>query len=269
MIKANVCVARARFLLPRLRSRSAAERHPCWASVVATAAALPALGIVLPAWEPEWTQRAAAVLPAVAGSLGLWTPAAGGDVVVRATSLEPATWIVNTAAAVGSPECWRRAESSGRSSCGSLVRARRPSALPILECVVCLSRRRAPWDWSANRSCCAVRGWRSPLLGARAVPTCFCQWPPRPGATSASSRCSFTRWRTYVAGTGRSIHVPSRLRHQAAVIAAVTRIEGRAPDRCALPRAVAPAWPPEWRRTRSQRRRQKGGRRIRGLEPTR
>ena len=56
---------------------------------------------------------------------------------------------------------------------------------------------------------------------------------------------------------------------EADVIAAVTRIEGRAPDRCALPRAVAPAWPPEWRRTRSQRRRQKGGRRIRGLELTR
>src|SRR5688572_18852721 len=56
---------------------------------------------------------------------------------------------------------------------------------------------------------------------------------------------------------------------EADVIAAVTRIEGRAPDRRALRHAVAPARPPEWRRTRSQRRRQKGGRRIGGLELTR
>jgi TonB family protein len=86
MIKASLLLLVACAVIPLLRRRSAAERHALWTASLATAALLPALTRVLPAWEPAWAQRAAAAWPAAFRS---GTPIEAGDIVVRATGIEP------------------------------------------------------------------------------------------------------------------------------------------------------------------------------------
>ena len=87
MIKATIVLLAAHLVIPLLRRRSAAERHAMWAAVIAIAAALPILTWLLPTWSPAWAQRAAETWPAAfdTGS----AVANAGDIVVRATGIEP------------------------------------------------------------------------------------------------------------------------------------------------------------------------------------
>jgi TonB family protein len=86
MIRASIVLLVAYAVIPLLRRRSAAERHALWTTALATAAILPVLTWLLPAWEPDWAQRAADQWPNAFA-----TPpaiAATGDIVVRATGIE-------------------------------------------------------------------------------------------------------------------------------------------------------------------------------------
>lgn len=90
MIKAAIVLIVAHLVIPLLRRRSAAERHALWVAVIALAAALPVLTGLLPSWEPAWAQRAAETWPAAFESGSSVTSA--GDIVVRATGIEPGPW---------------------------------------------------------------------------------------------------------------------------------------------------------------------------------
>jgi TonB family protein len=90
MIKAAIVLLAAHLVLPRLRRQSAAERHALWAAILAIAACLPVLTSLLPSWEPAWVQRAADTWP-VAFDRGS-SLANAGDIVVRATGIEPGRW---------------------------------------------------------------------------------------------------------------------------------------------------------------------------------
>ena len=92
MIGATAVLLAAHLIVPRLRSRSAAERHLLWAVSLATAATLPLLGLLLPRWEPEWAARLGASLPPALAVWTSWAPAQGADVIVRATGVEAASW---------------------------------------------------------------------------------------------------------------------------------------------------------------------------------
>lgn len=100
MIKATLVLLVARALVPRLASRSAAERHLLWIAVLGVAASLPVLEAMLPAWQPEWTRGVAAVLPASMAALGRWSGAGADGIAVRATGLEPASRIAGVVASV-------------------------------------------------------------------------------------------------------------------------------------------------------------------------
>jgi TonB family protein len=92
MIAATIVLLAAHVVIPRLRARSAAERHLLWAVSLAAAATLPLLGVLLPRWEPEWATHLADSWPM---ALAVWTPLApmqGADVIVRATGVERASW---------------------------------------------------------------------------------------------------------------------------------------------------------------------------------
>jgi TonB family protein len=92
MIKASIVLLVAHAVIPFLRRRSAAERHALWTTALATAAILPVLTWLLPAWEPDWAQRAADQWPTAFA-----TPpaiAATGDIVVRATGIESGQWSI-------------------------------------------------------------------------------------------------------------------------------------------------------------------------------
>jgi TonB family protein len=92
MIAATIVLLAAHVVIPRLRARSAAERHLLWAVSLAAAATLPLLGVLLPRWEPEWATRLGDSWPM---ALAVWTPLAplqGADVIVRATGVESASW---------------------------------------------------------------------------------------------------------------------------------------------------------------------------------
>jgi TonB family protein len=87
MIKATLVLAAAHLVIPRLRRRSAAERHALWAASLGSAVMLPLLALLIPSWEPDWAQRAADALPA---AFGTFEPSvvSSGDIVVRATGIE-------------------------------------------------------------------------------------------------------------------------------------------------------------------------------------
>jgi TonB family protein len=89
MIKAAIVLLVAHLVIPRLRRRSAAERHALWAVLLVVAAFLPVLSSLLPSWEPAWVQRAADTWPAFDRGASL---ANAGDIVVRATGIEPGSW---------------------------------------------------------------------------------------------------------------------------------------------------------------------------------
>jgi TonB family protein len=92
MIKATIVLLVAYLVIPRLRRRSAAERHTLWAAALACAALMPVLTWLLPSWEPAWAQRAAGAWPARFGSGS--TAIGAGDIVVRATGIESGGWTV-------------------------------------------------------------------------------------------------------------------------------------------------------------------------------
>jgi TonB family protein len=92
MIKATLVLIAAHLLIPCLRRRSAAERHAVWSAVVTVAAVLPVLAWLLPSWEPGWAQRVAEVWPGAFETTS--TAVSAGDIVVRATGIEPDSWTV-------------------------------------------------------------------------------------------------------------------------------------------------------------------------------
>jgi len=91
VIRATLVLLAAHLLIPLLRGRSSAERHLAWSIALLTAAAMPALGLVLPVWQLEWATRAAEAWPALI-AMPLWTGSQGPDVILRPTSVEPAAW---------------------------------------------------------------------------------------------------------------------------------------------------------------------------------
>jgi TonB family protein len=92
MIKATLLLCVARLVIPRLQSRSAAERHLLWAAVLGAAAVLPWLQAVLPVWQPQWAETLADVFPASLGYLEPWSGSRGSGVVVHATGIEDGGW---------------------------------------------------------------------------------------------------------------------------------------------------------------------------------
>ena len=100
MIRATIVLGVAWMVIPRLRARSAAERHVLWAFALGVAALLPWVGELLPAWRPQWAQGVAAVLPTSIDLLGRWTRFGDGDIVVRASGIEQESWTANVASAL-------------------------------------------------------------------------------------------------------------------------------------------------------------------------
>jgi TonB family protein len=98
MIRATVVLVIANLVIPRLRQRSASDRHLCWAIALGVAAVLPLLSILLPAWQPAWASRMAD-WPTSLGAFGAWSTGESADVVVRATGIEAAGWTLSLAAA--------------------------------------------------------------------------------------------------------------------------------------------------------------------------
>jgi TonB family protein len=90
VIKSAIVLLIAQLVIPRLRRRSAAERHALWAAGLAIAAALPVLVWLLPSWQPDWARRAAEVWPAAFQTAPAIVNA--GDIVVRATGIESGEW---------------------------------------------------------------------------------------------------------------------------------------------------------------------------------
>jgi TonB family protein len=90
MIKATIVLLAAHLIVPRLRRRSAAERHALWTASLTMAALVPVLTWLLPMWAPRWAQRVVDAWPA-AFAFGSPTFSAG-DVVVRATGVESGQW---------------------------------------------------------------------------------------------------------------------------------------------------------------------------------
>ena len=89
MIKVTLLYLIAVAVIPRLRARSAAERHLLWVATVATAAVLPVLDSVIPQWQPQWVPHL--TVPVALRAFGPWGQTSGGDIIVRATGLE-ADW---------------------------------------------------------------------------------------------------------------------------------------------------------------------------------
>ena len=92
MIRATVVLLAAHLFVPRLRRRSAAERHLLWVASLGVAAALPLLGVLLPAWQPEWARRLVDVWPVSFDAFRPWATDASPTIVVRATGVEHAAW---------------------------------------------------------------------------------------------------------------------------------------------------------------------------------
>jgi hypothetical protein len=77
MIRATIVLLVAHLIVPRLRRRSAAERHLLWAVSLGTAAVLPVLGVLLPAWQPAWTRDLVDAWAPSFDALGPWTAQGG------------------------------------------------------------------------------------------------------------------------------------------------------------------------------------------------
>jgi TonB family protein len=91
MIKATLLLLFAGCVIPRLRRRSAAERHLLWAASLAAATLLPLLRLLLPEWQPGWMIDVMGVLPTspVQGTVGQ-----EADIVVRAIGIESPAWVI-------------------------------------------------------------------------------------------------------------------------------------------------------------------------------
>ena len=89
MIKVALLYLIAVAVIPRLRARSAAERHLLWAATVAIAAVLPVLDSIIPQWQAQWVPHL--TVPAALRPFAPWVQANDADIIVRATGLE-ADW---------------------------------------------------------------------------------------------------------------------------------------------------------------------------------
>jgi hypothetical protein len=85
MIKATIVLLVAHVVIPRLKRRSAAERHALWTAALTIATLLPLLTWLLPSWEPAWAQRAAESWPVFESRLDGGN---AGDIVIRATGVD-------------------------------------------------------------------------------------------------------------------------------------------------------------------------------------
>ena len=84
MIRATIVLLIAHAVIPRLRRASAAERHLLWVAAMATAAMLPGVALIMPAWRPIWATTLMDALPASLATLS-WALPRSPDVVLRAT----------------------------------------------------------------------------------------------------------------------------------------------------------------------------------------
>ena len=91
MMKATLLLLFAGCVIPRLRRRSAAERHLLWAASLAAAALLPLLKLLLPEWQPGWMIDVMGVLPT---SPVQRTVGQEADIVVRAIGIESPAWVI-------------------------------------------------------------------------------------------------------------------------------------------------------------------------------
>ena len=89
MIKATLLLWLACCVIPRLRHRSAAERHLLWSASIAAAGLLPLLSLVVPKWRPVWISDVMAVS---LHSGPWWTVDQDSDIVVRVIGIESAAW---------------------------------------------------------------------------------------------------------------------------------------------------------------------------------
>jgi len=89
MIRATAVLLVAWLVIPRLRRRSAAERHLLWSVSLGAAAALPVLAAWMPAWEPAWARHFVDAWPARFADL---RPVSEPDVIIRAIGIEPRGW---------------------------------------------------------------------------------------------------------------------------------------------------------------------------------
>ena len=103
MIKATLFLWLAACVIPRLRRRSAAERHLLWAASLAAASLFPLLSLFLPAWQPAWMNGVLAVLPSPLDPVERGTFGQDADIVFRAIGLESGPWLLGDlrAGAVG------------------------------------------------------------------------------------------------------------------------------------------------------------------------
>ena len=93
MIKGSAILLAGLLVTWILRRRGAAERHTVWAAAIISAALVPVLTFVLPAWQPGVAQRVATALPSMPSILGPRSNPNGfpaTEVVFRADRLEPA-----------------------------------------------------------------------------------------------------------------------------------------------------------------------------------
>jgi len=93
VIRATIVLLVAHLVIPRLRSRSAAERHLWWSVCLMTGAMIPLIGAVVPSWQPEWAWRVADTWPSLV-TVQPWAATGSADVIVRATAVEAETWTI-------------------------------------------------------------------------------------------------------------------------------------------------------------------------------
>ena len=94
MIKATLLLWFAVCAIPRLRHRSAAERHLLWVACLAAATLLPLLRLLLPGWQPDWMSDVMAFLPSPFDPAPRWTVGQDADIVVRAIAIESTPWVL-------------------------------------------------------------------------------------------------------------------------------------------------------------------------------
>src|SRR5205823_10182225 len=92
MIKATLFLLLAGCVIPRLRHRSAAQRHLLWTASLVAASLLPVLSPVLPAWQPAWMSDVMAAFPSTFDSTAPWTAPQDADIVIRAIGIESTVW---------------------------------------------------------------------------------------------------------------------------------------------------------------------------------
>jgi TonB family protein len=88
MIKVSAILATAFLLTCIMRKRAAAERHIVWVAAIVSAAILPLLTVILPAWRPAFAGRVFASLPQLSLGAGESGTSPGAIVLFQAQSIE-------------------------------------------------------------------------------------------------------------------------------------------------------------------------------------